>query len=190
MQKIAKSKPQKKENKKMDLYPIKVKIGLKSNNYADYPDWTQLPLINDDSEVRLYCPLGWLYDKTSGHQEETPDSPFGQQWGYLLGTRNFIDQALVAFPTLITELTEAEFEVVYNTKIMGHAAENDYDERILNGLQTELNLKNALEQDTTELKTKIAKALDPDDPEPGIKKNKNKYWNDYKIKKGIIVPIK
>jgi hypothetical protein len=170
-----------------ELVPIKVKIGLKANGHADYPDWTQMPMIINDQDMRTYCPDGWMYDKSSGHQEETLDSPRGQQWGYLLGTRAFVDQAKTTFPTLITELTEAEFETIYEENITAHIPENKYDEKVLTGLKTELDLKTTLLQDTAALKTKIAKALDPNDTEPGIKKDKTKKWTDFKALRGITI---
>ena len=170
-----------------ELVPIKVKIGLRSNGHADHPDWTRLPMINSDSDVRQYCPSGWIYDKSCGHQEASVDSPMGMQWGCLLGTRKFVDEALATFPELITELTEAEFQDFYNNKARKHLSENSYDVDVLKGLETELNLREKLAQDTTDLKVKIAKALDPNNDERGIKKNKERYWADYKVLKDISV---
>lgn len=171
-----------------DLVPIKVKIGLRANGHADHPDWTLMPMIINDRDMRTYCPDGWLYDKKCGHDDDDETSPRGQQWGYLLGTRAFVDQAKTTFPDLITELTEEEFEGIFEDRITGHMPENNHDINILQGLQIELALKESLLQDTTDLKTKIAKAIDPDDDtEPGIKKNKKKKWTDFKALKGITI---
>lgn len=168
-----------------NLIPIKVKIGLRSNGYADHPDWTKLLMINYDSEVRKFAPSGWIYDKSCGHQEDSIDSPRGMQWGCLLCTQQFADEAVATFPDLIIQLTEVEFEDFYNNKAMAHLPETNYDIDILKGLETELNLKEKLGQDTTVLKSKIEKALDPSNKEQGVRKNNERYWSDYKIKKGF-----
>ena len=175
----------------MQLVPIKVKIGLRANGHADHPNWTKLPMINNDQEVRQYAPDGWIYDKSSGHQEASVDSPIGMQWGCLLCTRKFADQAIAAMPELITELTEVEFKDFYDNKARKHMEENNHDLKALQGLQIELDLKEKLAQDTTALKAKIAKAIDPnDDSEPGVKRNKMRYFNDYKIDKGVTIVTK
>lgn len=170
-----------------DLVPIKVKIGLRPNGHADHPDWTILPMINSDLEVRGHCPSGWIYDKTSGHKQETVDSPYGQQWGCLLCERAFVDQALLALPDKVTELTEVEFEDFFNNKSRAHMQENNVDQPTLDALQSELALKEKLGQPTTTLEDKIVKAIDPTDDEPGIKKNNNRYWADYKTDKGFTI---
>lgn len=170
-----------------ELVPIRIKIGLRSNGHADHPDWTKLPMISSDSEVREYAPSGWIYDKSCGHQDEEVDSPRGMQWGCFLCTREFATEAINVYPELITQLTEIEFEEFYNNKAMAHLSENNYDIDVLQGLKLELDLKNELSQGVTDLKTKIAKALDEDDSERGIEKNRERYWADYKVKKGFTI---
>ena len=167
------------------LTPIKVKIGLRPNGHANHPDWTKLPMINSDSEVRQYAPSGWIYDKSCGHQEDSIDSPRGMQWGCLLVTQEFADEAVVAYPDLITKITEVEFEDFFNNKARKHLAEKNYNMDVLKGLKLELDLKRELGQDVVALKAKIAKALDPNDSEKGIEKNDERYWSDYQIKKGL-----
>lgn len=168
-----------------NLVPIKVKIGLRPNGHADHPNWTKLPMINSDSDVRQYCPSGWIYDKSCGHQDDSVDSPREMQWGCLLCTEQFANEAVVAYPELITQLTAVEFEDFYNNKAMAHLAENKYNIDILQGLKLELDLKKEAKQDTIELTAKIEKAIDPNDKEKGIEKNQDRYWNDYKVKKGF-----
>lgn len=161
------------------VIPIKVKIGLRPNKHADHPDWYKLPLAaNEDPASHMF--FGWKYDKTSGHQEFSPDSPVGMQWGMVLVSPKFAKEAKEVFPDLITELTEAEAEIFWNTKAYAHVPENRADTNTLQGLQAELALRKELHLDTVPLKTKIAKALDPDDPEPGLKKNKDKNFTDAK----------
>lgn len=167
------------------LVPIRIKIGLRDNGHADHPDWNKLPMINDDSDMKKECPTGWLYDKTSGHQEESIDSPRGMQWGYLLCSQQFAVEAMSTYPALVIQLTETEFEDCFNNKVMSHLPEKKYDLDVLKGLKLELDLKKQLKQNVNELQIQIEKALDENNDEKGIKKNKDRYWVDYKVKKGF-----
>jgi hypothetical protein len=176
----------------MDLIPIKVKIGLRSNRHADHPDWTKLSIINDDSEMRQYAPYGWMYDKSCGHNEvraegNSWDSPHGIQWGCLLVTRAFADEAIATFPLLITELTEAEFQDFYDNKSMANLPEMKYDINTLQGLKAEHDLMVITGADTTEVKARITKAVDPNDNAPGVRANKIKKWTDFKGSSGIAI---
>lgn len=162
-----------------DLVPIKVKIGLRSNGHADHPDWYKLPLAKE-MEPATQMSDGWHYDKTSGHKESSADSPKGMQWGLLFVTPRFAKEAIQVFPTLITELTEVEAKDFYENKCTINQPENKIDINILQGLQVELSLRESLGQDTTILKAKITKALDPLDKEVGLRKNMTKNFDDYK----------
>ena len=161
------------------LVPIKVKIGLRANGHADHPDWYQLPLAASvDPATHMF--FGWKYDKTSGHKEASVDSPIGMQWGMVLVTPLFATQAIAAFPTLVAELSEVEAETFWNTKVTAHLSENKLDTPTLQGLVAELTLRKELEQDVTDLTTRIAKAVDPTDREPGVKSNRQKRFSDAK----------
>ena len=50
----------------------------------------------------------------------------------------------------------------------------DADELV--GLKAELDLREVMELDTTDVIAQILKALDPDDPVPGVRKTKQKVW--------------
>lgn len=159
----------------MDLVPIKVKIGLRANGHADHPDWELLPLARSSS-VKSHMPHGWVYDKSCGHQESGPGSPLGMQWGALLVSADFAEQAKSQFPALITELTEAEFETFYNEKSRAHMPTERIDTDRLVGLKAQRDLLIAIEQSTTAIDAEILKALDPDDDTPGVKRQKGKTW--------------
>ena len=85
-----------------NLVPLKVRIGLHGNGHAKYPDFNSLKTIQDIGvDWSVYVDMygdGWLYDKKSGHRDDTPDSPFGQQWGVLLVPEEFASEAAKAFP--------------------------------------------------------------------------------------------
>jgi len=178
-----------------ELVPIKVKIGLRADGYADHPDWCLLSIIDSDYEVRQYAPYGWVYDKSCGHKEQRIegnewDSPFGIQWGCLLVTETFATEAIATFPTLITKITEVEFEDFYNNRARVHMPENNYNTDVLNGLKLEYDLKVINNEDLIAIKAKIAKAVNSDDLEPGIVKNKDKFWKDAKVKLGAKIKAK
>ncbi len=168
----------------MDLVPIKVKIGLRPNGHADHPNWTKLPLaVSGDPASHMFH--GWKYDKTSGHAESSVDSPIGMQWGMLFVTKQFAKEAKQTFPALITELTESEAESFWNDKVTAHIPENRVDFNLLVALDAELSLREKLEGQgaaVIALKSKIAKALDPNDIEPGIKKESLKVFSDAKVR--------
>ena len=179
----------------MDLVPIKVKIRLRANGHADHPNWTLLPMIHSESEAATCMPYGWVYDKDCGHKEERIegnawDSPFGMQWGCLLVTDEFAQEAKATFPSLVTEITEKEFEDFYNTKARAHMSENNYNTEILQGLKLEHDLKAINNEDLIDVKARIAKAVDPEDSSPGIIKNKDKTWSLAKVKLGAKVKSK
>lgn len=177
----------------MELVPIKVKIGLRANGHADHPLWTLLPMITKEKDAKQYMPHGWVYDKSCGHAESRMegnawDSPIGMQWGCLLVTEAFAVEAIATFPTLITRLTEAEFEDFYDNKAMAHMSENSYNLQELEGLKLEYDLRMVNAGNVTVLKSKIAKAVDPTDLTPGIIKNTGRKWADKKA--AIDVTIK
>lgn len=179
----------------MELVPIKVKIGLRANSHADHPQWTLLPMVNKEQDAKQYMPFGWIYDKSCGHAESRTegnswDSPVGMQWGCILVTEAFAAEAIVTFPTLITQLTEAEFEDFYDNKAMAHLSENSYNLQELEGLKLEHDLKMINAGNVTALKAKIAKAVDPADPTPGIIKNTGRKWADKKATIDVTIKAK
>jgi hypothetical protein len=169
-----------------DCVPIKVKIGLRPNGHADHPNWNLLPLAaTDNPATHMY--YGWKYDKTSGHEEEGPDSPVGMQWGMIMVSQTFATQAVATFPAIVSVLTEAEAQDFWDTRAHAHLPENRVNSELIADLNSEFQLRTASKLSTTVLEAKIIKALDPDDPEPGIIKDKTKKWVDAKTTLGINV---
>ena len=168
--------------------PIKVKIGLRANGHADHPDWTQLQYCKDNLTYRPGQEMGgWKYDKTSGHKEATGDSPMGQQLGMLIVPQEFATQAITKWPDLITQMSEAEAQTFYDTKVTAHIPENRHDLSTLQGLKTEYDLMVILEQDTTAIKAKITDAINPNHAEAGIKKQAGKTWTDAKTENALTI---
>ena len=186
------------------IVPIKVKIGLRPNGHADHPAWELLPLIDTvlstkpgwtrddvDREVRKYTVGSWHYDKSSGHQVESPESPRGMQWGMLLVSKDFADAAVAMFPALITIMTRAECQSFWDTKAYAHMADEDFNLEILQGLKIYRDLLKDLKKSDTDpevvaVDIKIVKALDPLDPHPGVKKNFLRRWAATKDRLGVV----
>ena len=183
------------------VVPIKVKIGLRPNGHADHPAWELLPLVSAglpadptrervDEEVRKYVVGGWHYDKQSGHQVDTPDSPRGMQWGMLLVSRAFADAALVTFPSVVTVMTQAQCQAFWDDKAYAHVPEEDFTLEVLQGLKTHRDLLKDLKKADNDpavvaVDGKIVKALDPLNPHPGVKKNFLRRWADAKDRLGV-----
>lgn len=170
----------------MELVPIKVKIGLRENGHADHPDWMQLPLAATEKPAS-HMHGGWQYDQTSGHAEETADSPRGMQWGMVLVTDKFANEAVAKFPTLVTILTETEAEAFWNNKAHVEMPQNSISVEVLQGLKAERDLRVAVSLTTTEIDARILKALDPADTTTGIRKDNLKLWSDAKTTLGITI---
>jgi hypothetical protein len=171
-----------------NLVPLKVKIGLRSNGHADHPDWMQLPLAATEKPAD-HIIISWKYDKTSGHQEETLDSPFGMQWGMILVTEQFATEAVATFPELVTVLTEVEATSFWEEKAHAHMPENRIDTDYLQGLKAEKDLRTGAGLSVVDVDNAILKALDPDNEELGVRKNKMKYWDDAKIALGVTIAV-
>jgi len=179
------------------LTGLRVKIGLKSNRQADYPDFGSLPVVQaSGGDWSFYVDRegeGWHYDQTSGHSEDTPGSPVGQQFGLLIIPEQFAIEAVAAFPTVCTRLTETQTEAFYDNRAHVREADNRQDDNALLSLRQELELLKELAaagDDVTArrnaLRAKLRAAIDPDREEPGIHRNKLKTWIRRKAAHGIV----
>ncbi len=170
-----------------DLIAIKVKIGIDNEGRAKYPEFNQIDiLIRQGLDWSKYIDvygLGWQYDKTSGHKEDSTESPFGQQWGVLIVPEDFAQDAISRFPNEVTQIDETELENFYDNKAHVHEPDEKIDSKILEGIKLKQDLGQGLTADQT-------KALDPTDPTPGITKNNKKKWSDYKSIVGVNIPVK
>lgn len=185
----------------MDAAAIKVRIGLRPNGHADHPDWSSLPLAGsgtkDEREqaVRAHQAHSWVYDKTSGHAEETPGSPRGVQFGMMLVSERFAAEAMAAFPALVTRMTEAEAREFWDVNGHGHLEDERRDDVALKGLKDEFVLIKEMLVEfpgnvklltrKTALVARIQKALDPDDAHPGVRKDRMRRWATAKPALGV-----
>jgi len=171
----------------MDIVPLRVRIGLRANGHADHPAWEHLPMIASalpasasreriDQEINTHWLGSWHYDKTSGHAEHTAESPYGMQWGMIFTDRAFADEALATFPTLVTQMTQAEVAVFWDDQVMVRLADEQVDLEVLQGLAAHRQLLTrgpggGVGSRLTALDARIDLALDPDDPSLGVRRN-------------------
>lgn len=182
-----------------DMKALMVKIGLNPNGQAKYPSFNDLVEVqNSGMDWSYYVDrrgFGWGYDRQSGHDEETLDSPRGQQWGVLIVPPAFADEAVEVFPDQCVIVSEVKLKDFWENKVTAHLAEDDIDQKAMDSLSKQIELiRDAqdagisnvqLDGRLVSLRNRIKKALDLDDPEPGIRKNHRKKWKDFKTKFGI-----
>ena len=177
----------------MDLVPIKVTIGLRPNGHAAYPEFNNLVPAADRDEMDWSHYVdkfgGWQYDKLAGHKEDDPaaGSPLGVQHGVLLVPKAFAVAAL-ASPD-VSELAEAELVTFYNTRAHAHEPDVAADQSALEEIKNLRDRADTVPEKplTVEELQRIAKAYDPDDPEPGLKRNPNKNITRFKAKMGVTI---
>jgi len=176
------------------VVPLRIRIGLRpGGREADHPNWNVVPLPHvgqlhgDGTNPDDYVHGSWHYDSCCGHQDSTPDSPIGMQWGVRLVTPAFAQAAIASLGAeyQASILSEADWEAFYDNHCRGHMPENRANMPVLEALKLELDLRTALGEDTTALKAKIKKALDPDDAEPGFRRDLERHWQGFKKCHGL-----
>lgn len=154
----------------MDLVSLKVRIGTRAKGGgADHPDFNVLPSVRASGmDWSLYVDAhgsGWLYDKCCGHKDDRPDSPRGMQWGLLLVPESFADEAVAAYPALCQRLSEVAAEAFYNEHHGEQLEEYHVNDSVVAAIR-------AKREAGLPLSVRDVAALDPEKPEPGIRRNK------------------
>lgn len=195
-----------------ELVPLRIKIGLNEQGQHKFPNFDQIsPSIRKGMDWSKYVDkygLGWHYDKVDGHGEGIYGS---EEWGgYLVVPEDFANAAVALFPNEVEIRNETDFENFYNDRAHVREPELQYDLETLQGIELKSRILREFVEDgddhplvSAEAKAKKAagqkvklsdilsendkKALDPDSPEPGIRKNKRKKWQDFKALKKITI---
>ncbi len=166
----------------MDLKAIKVLISTNTSGGALYPEFNKMPSVVDSKmDWAHYVDrrgTGWHYDKCCAHAFDKPGSPMGIQFGMLLVPKEFADDAAANFPATCALMDEMAVEEFYNDHCHAHEQDELVIESVVLGINAKQGAGRAL-SDTD------SKALDPDDPTPGINKNLNKVWADHKVQRNI-----
>ena len=184
------------------VVPLLVTIGLRRTGNgireADHPNWRDvlLPpaadrLSGDGTRPEDFTLGSWHYDKKSGHDDDDPVSPLDTQRGVRLVTPAFAANAIARFggpPYNMRLLTEAQWEAFYDNRVRGHMRAARTDTDVLLALKSELDLRTAAGLSTAAILARIAKALDPDDDEPGVKRDRMRRWATFKAAQSLIIP--
>lgn len=171
------------------LVPLKVRVGLHEFDdglghkagHAKYPNFNLIASnIRKGMDWSRYIDthgIGLHYDKTSGHKEESVDSPQGQQWACMCVPAAFATEAVALFPGEVSIIPEAEFETFYNDKAHAHEPDEHVDTDVLQAIAAKEGVGVAVPEK--------AAAIDPLNSARGIRKNTNKKWADFKVKAGV-----
>lgn len=162
---------------------IKIVIGLSGNRHQ-YPDFSTLDVVRQSGLDWSYYVdqngLGWQYDKCCDHRTHTQESPYGQQFGMLVVEPQFAVEACQMFPDLCVKLTEAEVEDFWNNHAHAHEPDEILNTDILQGIKAKQDLG-------IELTDGQQRALDANDPSPGITRNTRKVWATAKEQFGVSI---
>lgn len=165
-----------------NVIPLKVKIYPNKNNR--HPDFK--------NNLAVFQKPGYKggtiwYDRTCNCKTETLDSPLGEMWALKLVDKEFADQAVLAFPDRCFKMSESEAEDFWNNRVMAKRSERNYNVNELQALKLEYELNKIRNNDLTSIEQRIDKALDENDPFPGVQKNKIKKWEDMKNEMKITI---
>ncbi len=170
------------------LVPILVKVFTKLDGSYDYPNFRGTLQIFKDKPG--YASGSIHFDKTSEATEDGgAESPVGTRLCMKLVDSEFAQQALAAFPQRVTTMTETEAESFWNNKAFAHIPSEKIDKDLIQTYKNLMVLYKELNNtaEIAKLKAKLTKALNPDDEEPGVIKDKRKVFSDMKAREGITI---
>lgn len=168
----------------MDLVPLKVTIGLKTEKKKRvhaYPPFNQIPeAMRDGMDWSHFVDQygGWHYDKMCGHNEEDADSPRGVWHGMLLVPEDFANEAVNRWPSQCKILSESQAERFYEDRCTVHQPEIQEDAETLQIIAAKRQAGIAESADDKA-------AMDPDNPRRGRTKNKTKKFADMLAHRGL-----
>jgi len=198
----------------MDVSAIRVRIGLKTEvgqRRHAFPDWCSMALIRDavpgvdnllgkekqnalQAAVDQHIIVSWTYDKQSGHDTDTsatvdqPASPVGNWFGMLIVTPEFATAAIAAFPGIVERMTLQQAKNFWEERAYKHVPDQRIDTQRLQGLKAVRDLlvaRGASGAMLAAVDSRIDRALDPSDPEPGVNDEPDKMFQAIRIRYGI-----
>lgn len=176
---------------KTDLVPIRVQIFLGDDGKMDWPNLNLVSAANRGSQdwstfVDSHG-TGWIYDKVEnlglGDDHDTACT---------LVPQAFADEAVSHFPTLVSIITEADFETFYNTKALVKQPDEFMDNEELQGLaaRVELEAAGVIAAPSAAVLAERAKMVDPNDQTSrGIRKNLDKTYADARKTGGKLAKV-
>ena len=167
------------------LVPIRVKIrvgvvgGRKQHIYPSFNNISaSIRKTMDWSNYLDTHGLGWHYDKCCGFGETDDYNTEQEVWyGATCVPEDFADAA-VALGDDVEIITELQFREFYDDRAHSHEPEESYDLNTLQAIKVKQQLGRGVNNSDRD-------AMDPDKPAPGIRRNHNKTWSLFKVKKEI-----
>jgi hypothetical protein len=174
----------------MGLVAMKQIFTRSASGGAEYPDLTVVePSLRNNMSPDAYIGQwsGWLVNNVSGLFN-------GHSEGERVGVVDlFFFQWVQGYPGLMDvhfQLTETEFEDFYDNYHAIYFPDNDVDNNHIIAMKARLELMKDVhkpQQEIDDFEAEIALALDPENPAPGVVKNKRKNWQRFKAWKGIVL---
>lgn len=168
---------------KTNLVPIKVKIGIGTDGKEEYPQFNNL-----NSDVRASMDwsnyidahgTGWHYSEEGHGEGADPDN----WYGCTLVPKPFADAAVSKFPDQVQIISESDFEDFYDNDSMSKQETEILDTTVLQGIAARVQLEESSAptvEPSAEILELRRKALDPNEPNRGIRKNPRRKWKDFK----------
>lgn len=165
----------------MGMVPIKVKISRGADGRGQavmkWPSFNDLPAeARDGMDWSAFIDsrgIGWFYDKVAnigkGDDEECACT---------MVPRAFADAAVAKFPDQVAIISEDDFADFHDGRSCCYEPDELVDEKVLSAMLLRKQLEDAglLPMPTLEALSKRVRALDPDDPMPGIRRNPVRTW--------------
>jgi hypothetical protein len=145
---------------------------------AKYPDLKAVdPKLRDNMKPDVFVQQwsDWKYNKVA-------NLGTGEDHGerVVVVPEDFANAVVALYPDDHEIINEATLTTFWDTKYAAYQDATITDSKQLVDLKTQRDLLVDLKQSTTDIDAKILNALDPENPEPGIKDNIEKTWAKFK----------
>lgn len=181
-----------------ELAALKIKISLKVEGARvenDYPNFNDIPPEKRGNMDWSYFfdkhGIGWHYDQVAGHGQSDSESPDPSELlGVIAVPVAFVREAVQRFPDRVERITEAELQRFWEERAHVNEPPEDIDVDRLNALRAKYGVEGVFDSTDIALMEPIdRRALDPDDPMPGIVKNRRRLWTDHKQDRDITITV-
>ena len=176
---------------KTNLVPIKVILKRRANGEADWPDLNIIEASKRDnkpwSKFIDSNGISWLYDKIDNLGTGAANGT-----ACTLVPKDFADAAVLAYSTLVSIISEADFEIFYEERAVVRMPTEFLDTDVLQGIAARKQLEDLGEAPapSAEIIAARAKCLDPTEQNfRGIRKNLRKKWDDAKTDMNVTVHL-
>lgn len=183
-----------------EVVALKVRVRRGDDGQFNYPNFGLLPVVQAAGQRwQEYIDqqgAGWHYDAVSTMDDDDSDSPKNIMWAVALVPLVFAQQAVAGFSNRCSILTEDDASQFYNQRARRDEPDEIVNDRVMAAFTSQITLLEKLDPATpvgnttagarlTALKTKLANALDPDNTEPGVRRNNRKNWARFKARRGF-----